>query len=202
MEIYVFRHGETLWNKDKRLQGSADVELNEKGRELARIRAGELEGLAVDAIYSSPLKRAYETAVILAGDRKLEVQTDPRIRELSFGSFEGRNMRELEADETLAFRYFFDQPERYVPPVDGETLEALIQRAGSFMQQVIEPLASSYNRVFIVAHGAMNKAIMAYALGREVREFWAGGLQRNCEAMILEYQDGAYVAKRECQPRT
>ena len=162
MEIYIVRHGETTWNKGKRLQGSKDIELNDYGRELA-IKTGEgLKDTKIDLIYSSPLKRAYETATLIRGNRNIEILTDDRIKEISFGHFEGENFSELIKDENLTFKYFFKKPELYVASDDAETFEHLIERAGDFMKDKIEPLEDKCERVMIVAHGAINKAIMSY----------------------------------------
>ena len=179
MELYIVRHGETLWNREKRLQGREDIELSEKGREVARLTGEALMDTRIDKIFSSPLKRAYETACLIRN-------------ELSFGHFEGQNFSELIKDETLTFRYFFKQPELYVPADDAETLPHLIARAGDFMQDKIEPLATSCERVMIVAHGALNKGIMSYIKKHEIKDFWSGGLQQNCNVMIVDYTDGKY----------
>ena len=155
MELYIVRHGETLWNREKRLQGREDIELSENGRKVARLTGEALMDTRIDKIFSSPLKRAYETACLIRNGRDIEIETDDRLRELSFGHFEGQNFSELIKDETLTFRYFFKQPELYVPADDAETLPHLIARAGDFMQDKIEPLANSCERVMIVAHGIL-----------------------------------------------
>lgn len=192
MEIYIVRHGETLWNKGKRLQGRTDIELNDYGRELAKKTGEALMDTEIDVIYSSPLKRAYETASLIRNGRDIEIITDDRLRELCFGCYEGENFSELIKDGNLTFKYFFKQPELYVPAPDGETLEHLIERAGNFMQEVIEPLANDKTRVMIVAHGALNKAIMSYIKKHDISKFWSGGLQQNCNVMIVDYTDGVY----------
>ncbi|MBQ8914254.1 MAG: histidine phosphatase family protein [Lachnospiraceae bacterium] len=192
MEIYIVRHGETPWNKAKRLQGNVDIELNDYGRELA-IKTGEgLKDTRIDIIYSSPLMRAYETAELIRGDRDIEIIKDERIREISFGHFEGRNFSELIRDENLTFKHFFKKPESYVPADDAETFEHLIARAGDFMQDKIEPLEGSCERVMIVAHGAINKAIMSYIKKHPISEFWSGGLQTNCNIIVVDYSNGRY----------
>ena len=89
MELYIVRHGETLWNREKRLQGREDIELSEKGREVARLTGEALMDTRIDKIFSSPLKRAYETACLIRNGRDIEIETDDRLRELSFGHFEG-----------------------------------------------------------------------------------------------------------------
>ena len=192
MEIYIVRHGETTWNKGKRLQGSKDIELKDYGRELA-IKTGEgLKDTKIDLIYSSPLKRAYETATLIRGNRNIEIFTDDRIKEISFGHFEGENFSELIKDENLTFKYFFKKPELYVASDDAETFEHLIERAGDFMKDKIEPLEDKCERVMIVAHGAINKAIMSYIKKHPTGEFWSGGLQTNCNIIVVDYNDGKY----------
>lgn len=193
MELYIVRHGETLWNKDKRLQGHADIELNDYGRELARKTGEALMNTQIDIIYSSPLIRAYETADLIRNGRNIELRTDDRLKELSFGCYEGSNFSELIRNPELTFQYFFKQPHLYKPAADGETLEHLIARAGDFMQSVIEPLADSLERVMIVAHGALNKAIMSYIKKHSTEYFWSGGLQQNCNVIIADYTDGVYT---------
>lgn len=130
MELYIVRHGETLWNREKRLQGREDIELSENGRKVARLTGEALMDTRIDKIFSSPLKRAYETACLIRNGRDIDIETDDRLRELSFGHFEGQNFSELIKDESLTFRYFFKQPELYVPADDAETLPHLIARAG------------------------------------------------------------------------
>lgn len=193
MEIYIVRHGETLWNKEKRLQGRTDIDLNENGRDLARQTGEALMDTAIDRIYASPLRRAKETAELIRNGREIELRTDDRLKELCFGSYEGQNFSELIRDENLTFRYFFKQPELYVPASDAETLEDLILRAGSFMKEEIEPLSTKLERVMIVAHGALNKAIMSYIKGHGIDAFWSGGLQQNCNVIIVDYSDGKYT---------
>jgi probable phosphoglycerate mutase len=193
MELYIVRHGKTEWNKDKRLQGSTDIPLNESGRELARISGETLKDTHFDRIYSSPLSRAYETACLFRGTRTLDIITDERLRELNFGDYEGKTMPELNADPSCTFRYFFDQPERYTPAENGETLAHLCERAADFMEHEILPLQNQCERVMIVAHGAINKALMSYVKKHDLSQFWSGGLQRNCNVIILRLENNAFT---------
>jgi len=93
--LLLVRHGETDWNREGRWQGHSDTHLNDVGREQARRLAAELH--AVDVVYSSDLVRARETAEILARALGLEVQFDARLRERSFGAWEGMTTPEIEA---------------------------------------------------------------------------------------------------------
>lgn len=193
MEIYIVRHGQTKWNKEKRLQGSVDIELNENGKELAVITGKNLMDTHIDVIYSSPLKRAHETAKLIRGERNIDIITDDRLRELNFGSMEGESYEKLYQEQTHGFKYFFTEPQLYYPPEDGETLEHLVARASGFMRDVIEPLADRYERIMIVAHGAMNKALMTHVKKHTLEHFWSGGLQKNCNVIIMDYTDGKYT---------
>ena len=209
MEIYIVRHGETIWNADKRLQGSIDIELNENGRELAGETGRRLETTHFDRIYSSPLIRAYETACLIRGHRNIPIIRDDRLRELSFGINEGKNFSRLLADETDPFHYFFKEPDKYVAPKKGETLEHICERGKEFMQQVIEPLAgycdnredrsksSEIERIMIVGHGALNKAIMCYVKQHGIDKFWSGGLQKNCNVIIVNLDEKGYTVINE-----
>lgn len=192
MEIYIVRHGETLWNREKRLQGSADIALSDYGRELASISGNAMSDIHFDKIFSSPLKRAYETACLLRPGAKDEIVTDDRLRELNFGVYEGKTMPELTNDPQGYFQYFFEAPEKYRAPEQGESLEQLCERAADFMIRVVEPLYASCERIMIVAHGAINKALMMHVKGRSMEHFWAGNLQRNCNVIILDYSKTGY----------
>ena len=192
MEIYIVRHGETVWNASKRLQGGADIELNENGRALAGETGENLETVRFDRIYSSPLIRAYETACLIRGHRNIPIIRDERLKELSFGVYEGENFSTLLKDETDPFHHFFKRPELYRAPDKGETLEHICMRAAEFMKEVIEPQKNSCERIMLVAHGAMNKAIMCHVKQHGIDQFWSGGLQKNCNVIIINLDDVGY----------
>ena len=184
MKLYVFRHGTTDWNQLKRLQGNSNTELNEKGRELARITSEAIKDIRFDYIFSSPLDRAYETAQILRGDRDVEIVKDERLIEISFGADEGV----LIEKRSPGCHWFFDDPEKYVPTDGGETLESLFARTRDFIDSVLVPLSKEHPdaNVMISGHGAMNKGLAAYLCHRSKKEFWAGAWQRNCSLSIYE----------------
>ena len=91
MELYIVRHGKTIWNKERRLQGSIDIELAEEGIEAAELLHDQLisSNITFDRIYSSPLKRAKKTAEIIRGLNDTDIIIDQRLREISFGVEEG-----------------------------------------------------------------------------------------------------------------
>ena len=193
MEIYIVRHGETEWNKERRLQGSTDIQLSENGRRLAQLSAEALKDTHFDKIFSSPLKRAYETACLFRGSHQVDIIRDDRIRELSFGDYEGKNMKEMMNNPDCSFQYFFSAPEKYTPTTNGETLEHLCERAADFMEHEILPLQNQCERIMIVAHGAINKALMTYVKKHDLSHFWDGGLQRNCNVIIMKLENDVFT---------
>ena len=203
MKLFILRHGTTLWNIEHRIQGASDIPLDETGEEIARITGQGLlsQGIHFQYAFSSPLIRAYKTAQLVA--LNTPVQTDPRLMELSFGSFEGHQVEEMFRDENCAFRYFKTEPEKYnalllefeklYPAMHYESLASLLSRAGEFIRDKIEPLIPENEtehsdiNVLIAGHGALNKALMMYLQGNtDFASFWGKGLQDNCGIYIAE----------------
>ena len=89
MKLYMIRHGQTEWNKEKRLQGRADIPLNAYGIQLAEETRDGLLGVRFDIAFTSPLKRAKKTAQILLEGQEVKLIEDERIIEIGFGSYEG-----------------------------------------------------------------------------------------------------------------
>lgn len=188
MELYLIRHGQTDWNKEGRLQGSVDIELNENGRSMAQAAGDRLESVNFDKIYSSPLKRAYETAQLIRKHRNLDIIVDQRLREISFGCMEGTTYDEWSAPES-PYRYFFATSEnhKYFPPEGGETLEALCKRTKEFVQTEIEPQSETANRIMVVAHGALLASMMCYLDNHDYSNFWGDGLRKNCQETVYVF---------------
>lgn len=157
--LILTRHGETDWNAERRWQGQSDPPLNERGREQARALAATLDG--VDVIYASDLARARETAEILNARLGREICFDPRLRERSFGAWEGKTWDELEDD-------FAEALERWRAgethgPDDAERYEDFSKRVESFLADVVGTHPSE--RVLVVGHGGSIRVIHALADG-------------------------------------
>ena len=121
MKLYVIRHGETTWNTQARLQGMSDIPLNDNGVSLARKTGEAMRDIPFTRIYTSPLKRAVQTAELVAGGRQIPVVIEDRIREISFGEWEGlscsRDNYEIPSD---SFEQFFRDPFQFDPPKGGK----------------------------------------------------------------------------------
>ena len=181
MRILFLRHGETDWNREKRLQGATEwTELTEFGVRLAEMtRDGMLAaGERPDRIYASPYRRAAQTAEIVAGGFGLKPITDARIREMGFGEYEGTSIREGEfADENI--RACFRDPERYVARGTAETFEAVAERLRDFLENELRPLEASCACVLVVTHGGMMRTVRRELAGVPLCDYWKGR-QPNC----------------------
>ena len=89
MILYMIRHGETDFNRQRRIQGQSDIPLNAWGRELARRTGKGLEDVRFDLVVTSPLIRAKETAQLIVGEKSIPFIEEPRIQEIAFGEYEG-----------------------------------------------------------------------------------------------------------------
>lgn len=137
------------WNKEFKIQGSSDIELNEYGRELAFITREGLRHIPFDIAYTSPLKRAKETAEIILGGRNIPLYEDKRIQEACFGSFEGATLKELRERQD-PFLKFFDAPEEFKKIEGCETHEEVIARSSDFFNDMILPRRknTTYSSIF------------------------------------------------------
>lgn len=198
MEIYIMRHGETVWNKEKRLQGCSDIELNEEGQRVAEETGKGLWDIEFNTVYTSPLKRACQTAERIMFGKLTPIILDERIREMSFGVLEGKTIEQMTEEEKICVNQFFKCPQCYVPAEGGERIEDAAKRAADFLQDKIEPLEKEgVKRIMIVAHGAINKAMMMYIKQQGKEFFWSGGFQKNCNAIIVDYTNGRYKVLSE-----
>lgn len=193
MELYIVRHGETHWNKGKRLQGNLDIELNENGIQAARELADKLKDVPFDCIYHSPLVRAQKTAECLLKYQNCPLIADVRLQEMNFGVMQGKSFDEW-FDQGKGYGSILkSDPVNYKAPQGGESIGELKKRAASFVKEVLEN--SKDNRVMIVAHGMLNQALVNVLEEREDKDFWQSALQKNCEATVYEFKDKKWKRK-------
>src|SRR3546814_4832923 len=121
VHVYLLRHGETTYNADgNRYCGRTDAKLTEKGLAQAEHVANALQGIKIDAVYASPLERAYRTAEIACGNR-LPVVRDPRIIEQDFGAWEGKTRAEFVAEDPALWEDWEDDPAKAPAGGTGDT---------------------------------------------------------------------------------
>lgn len=151
-EFALIRHGETAWNASGRLQGSTDVPLSDLGIEQAKRLAFELRDTVWDVIISSPLQRAYQTAVHIVNELGLdesEIVTNPEFRERSYGQAEGLTTAEREQQF----------PDGFWP--DSESTKEMNTRVAAALYDLVETHGGK--RILIVAHGGWIRAALRIA---------------------------------------
>ncbi len=158
--LVLVRHGETDWNVAGRWQGQADVPLNVRGREQALETARKLKDIRLDAIYASDLSRAYETAQAIARERNLPVRTDPRLREIDQGQWQGMLVDEIQARFADLFELRRSDPLNVAPP-GGETVLQVRNRVVEAIEQIVREHPGQ--TVAVVSHGfAIAVALVHY----------------------------------------
>ena len=196
MEIYFLRHGETAWNRERRIQGSTEwTDLTEEGGRLAEeTLSGMLaQGLTFERIFSSPYCRALHTAQILGAGFGLAPIVDERLREISFGPYEGTRYGEgLFADDNI--RACFLDPPRYVAPDGAEPFDAVATRVRDFIDRTLAPLADMCTRVLVVAHGGILRTVLRLTGDLSLADFWQGP-QPNCCVHVATLADGKLMLK-------
>lgn len=193
MRLYFIRHGETDWNKIRRLQGKSDVRLNEFGIHLAKETAKGLKDVPFDIAYTSPLVRAKETAKLVLGDRQIPLVEDKRIEEMGFGIYEGMCSSEENMEiPDPKFLYFFTAPWKYHAPKGGETMEELLKRTGDFLEDLRKNPIHKKQTILVSTHGAALCALLAHIKGNDLKHFWGKGLHKNCAVTIVDCIDGDY----------
>lgn len=172
--LILARHGETDWNRDGIWQGHGDPPLNGAGRAQARELAGRLANVELAAIYSSDLRRALETATIVAGPREANVVIEPGLREIDAGSWTGLTRAQI--DERF--------PGLAWCP-DAEPREAFQLRATATVQRVAASHPAA--RVLLVTHGGVVRAIHRAATGEPL------AYPQNCELWQFGYEGGTFT---------
>lgn len=150
--VVLIRHGQTPWNRERRIQGHTDIALSKLGRAQARRLAEALAEESLDAVYSSDLQRARETAAALAQVRGLPLQLDADLRERAFGRFEGLSWDEISArypDDAARWRR--REPEFAVG--GGESLQQFSARCVTAALRAAR--AHPGGSIAVVAHGGV-----------------------------------------------
>lgn len=183
-KLLLARHGETDWNCEHRWQGHTDVPLNELGLEQARALAEELADEPIAAIYSSDLRRAFDTARIVAERKGLEVIVDHDLRELDFGAWEGMTSDEIEErfpGDLGRWREHGERPERR----GGETADEVRERVIAAAHRIVA--AHPGEQVLVIAHGGPLRALAIHATAIEHDR-----RLENCGVVRIVFEDGAF----------
>ena len=190
MIIYIIRHGVTEWNRLRKVQGSADVPLAAEGIALAQKTGEALKEIPFDICFSSPLKRAVQTAGYILRDRKVPLILDKRLSEIEFGVLEGCIFRDEEGNlVTEAIDVFFRSPLQYERPEGGENIRDILKRTREFWEELVSREDLKDSTVLVSSHGCAVRALLQN-LYKDPENFWHGSVPPNCGVNIVEVKDG------------
>lgn len=155
--IFLVRHGETDWNKSpKRFQGRKDIPLNQTGIHQAYCLAEYFKNLDIKYIFSSPLKRAYQTAQIINKFHSLPIFQYEELTEMNFGNWEGKTIEEIKQSYPSLWQLWQTHPEKVKIP-NAETLEKLINRCTSILEKIKKYPGGPK---LVITHGALLRAMI------------------------------------------
>jgi broad specificity phosphatase PhoE len=188
MQLILIRHGETLWNKEGRIQGISDIELSAAGIEQARFLAISLKNHPIKAIHASPLKRALQTAEIINEFHRKEIHTHQELIEMDQGDFEGVSFKELIDRKKDFLKKWIANPASVQMP-NGESLTQLQERAW----RALEIIINKKEDALVVAHNFIIAVIVCRIKSISLNEFLSACVDNASKTIVNFKEDGVFI---------
>lgn len=182
--LYLVRHGQTEFNISGKLQGSADSPLTERGIREAEKLKESLQDIPFACFYSSALGRAYHTASILKGDRKVPLLQFSELNEIAFGVWEGVGKEELEETCPDNYSRLWNDPVSYQPPKGAESFDDFFSRVRLFSSKLFEQAAEK--NILAVTHGIWLKTFYCIFQQKKLDQLWDPPYIPNTSLSILD----------------
>jgi len=191
VELILARHGETVWNVEKIYRGRTDVDLDEVGVKQAELLGKYLSNWELEAIYTSPLSRALDTANTIARYQQIGVQIAEGLIDFDYGEWQALPEQEVKRLYLSLHNEWHNNPHKVRMP-GGESLEDVRRRAIEVVNDVLSKYKGS---ILLVSHRVVNKVLICSLLGLDTSYFWnieqdVGGIT------IFNYVDGRFVLTR------
>ena len=190
-KLILARHGETMWNVEKVFRGRADVGLDDVGIKQAELLGKYLSNWELEAIYASPIRRALETANIVARYQKVSVRIAEGLTDFDFGEWQSLSEQQVRRLYPDLFNEWHNNPDK-VRMSGGESLEDVRRRAVEVVNDIV---SRHQGNVLLVSHRVVIKVLICYLLGLDNSHFRninqdVGGIT------IFDYVDGRFVLTR------
>lgn len=184
-EVFLIRHGETDWNRERRYQGQLDVPLNNNGILQARKMAEQMSQHQLEQIYSSDLGRAYQTAEILAAAAETPLQPDERLREIHQGDWQGLRLQEIQDRYPQQLQTFHDYPAGPTP-TGGESITAVQKRMLAAFNTYMR--AHPRGAFALISHGLAIATLRVYLEGQSLDQVW-NYIPPNAEPLHIQMEN-------------
>ncbi|MET4562641.1 broad specificity phosphatase PhoE [Lysinibacillus parviboronicapiens] len=190
--FFLVRHGETVWNKERRLQGWLDSPLSEKGILHAEQLAQQLQAIQFAAAYSSSSGRAKETLALLIADRELPCFYEDNLREIFLGNWQGKTIEDIIGTYRFDYELYTDYPAQFIA-THTESFGAVTERAMYTLKNIAEKYP--HENVLIVSHAVTIKCIINAILERGINQLWAAPMIEGTSVTIIERLNQQWVVK-------
>ena len=188
MRLILIRHGETLSNKEKRVQGLSNVELSTVGIEQAHLLALSLKDYPIEAIHTSPLKRAMQTAEIINEFHQKELHTDQDLMEMDYGDFEGVSFKKImDVEKDFIDQWMADPASVKMP--NGESLIQLQERAWRALKRIIDKKENA----LVVSHNFTIATIICHIKNISLNEFVSACVGNASKTIVNIQKDGIFI---------
>lgn len=185
-KIYLIRHGETDANRTFQFQGHIDNPLNSKGLQQAAALGKYYKNIELDAVYSSSMQRAKQTAMPLVQSHGVDLQPLDELKEVSFGDWEGLSYDEIKAKWGDQLELFFTQPAQCRMP-GGESFYDVAKRVQAAYNMIIEE--NGGKNIAIVSHGGVVRVQLCLLLGLDINKLWMFGVHNASTTCIGSWQN-------------
>jgi phosphoserine phosphatase len=169
LRVFVIRHGESTWVRERRFAGSRDVPLTDTGRRQCAAVARALAATGVAAVYASPLERARASAEVIAEPHRLPVRIVPAFAEMAFGVWEGLTRDEIRARFPEGWEQWRSAP-HLCAPLGGETVSKVAERVGAGLTELQQ--AHADQTIVLVSHSIVMRVMVLAALGLGLDRLW------------------------------
>ncbi|WP_285399057.1 histidine phosphatase family protein [Lysinibacillus sp. fls2-241-R2A-57] len=190
--FYLVRHGETMWNKEHRLQGWLDSPLSENGVLHAEKLHEHLGEFSFAAAFSSTSGRAKETLDILVGDRQIPIYYADELREIFLGDWQGKTVEDIVRTNRLDYELYTDYPAQFTA-THTESFGAVTERAMFTLKKIAEKFPE--DNVLIVSHAVTIKCTVNAILGRSINQLWAEPFIHGTSVTIIERSEQQWLVK-------
>jgi len=185
MELHLFRHGETDWNRTGRFQGQDESRLTKKGVLQAQNLRKKIKNIKFNKIYCSPSLRTRQTASHMWPDSSNDIVYMDSLMEINLGPLEGQLYKDVEETDPTSHEYFFHKPHLFNLK-GAETFQNLTIRAINTIMEI--SIKNREQTVAIVSHGAFIKAFLTKIDGKQIHQIWDPPYMDNCAHNIVVFK--------------